>query len=59
MKSRILIFLAAAAAVTASCSPTIRVKVDPIRIHAELDADVRIHLDEDVKRLIEQNPELF
>ncbi len=43
----------------AACAPTIRVKVDPITIYAKLDADVRLRLDEDVKTLIQQNPNLF
>jgi len=42
-----------------ACTPTIRVKVDPITIYAKLDADVRLRLDEDVKALIQQNPNLF
>nr|MBW0150846.1 YnbE family lipoprotein [Phenylobacterium sp.] len=39
--------------------PTVRVQVDPITIYAKLDADVRVRLDEDVKALIQQNPNLF
>jgi hypothetical protein len=35
------------------------VKVDPITIYAKLDADVRLRLDDDVKALIQQNPNLF
>jgi hypothetical protein len=35
------------------------VQVDPITIYAKLDADVRVRLDEDVKALIQQNPNLF
>jgi len=42
-----------------ACTPTIRVQVDPITIYAKLDADVRLRLDEDVKALIQQNPNLF
>ena len=34
-------------------------KVDPINIYAKLDADVRLRLDEDVRALIQQNPNLF
>lgn len=53
--------MAAIAAVTTAvaCTPTIRVQVDPITIYAKLDADVRIRLDEEVRELIEQNPDLF
>ena len=42
-----------------ACTPTVRVKVDPITIYAKLDADVRLRLDEDVKSLIQKNPNLF
>jgi hypothetical protein len=43
----------------AACAPTVHVKVDPITIYAKLDADVRLRLDEDVKALIQKNPDLF
>lgn len=43
----------------AACTPTVRVEVAPITIYAKLDADVRLRLDEDVKALIQQNPNLF
>lgn len=42
-----------------ACTPTIRVEVAPITIYAKLDADVRLRLDEDVKALIQKNPNLF
>ena len=42
-----------------ACTPTVRVEVAPINIYAKLDADVRLRLDEDVKALIQKNPELF
>ena len=42
-----------------ACTPTIRVEVQPITIYAKLDADVRLRLDEDVKALIQKNPNLF
>lgn len=38
---------------------TVHVKVDPITIYAKLDANVRLQLDEDVKALIQKNPNLF
>jgi len=38
---------------------TIKVVVAPITIYAKLDADVRLRLDDDVKALIKQNPNLF
>ena len=43
----------------AACTPTVRVKVDPINIYAKLDADVRVRLDKEVQTLIQQNPNLF
>jgi hypothetical protein len=42
-----------------ACTPTVRVEVAPINIYAKLDANVRLQLDEDVKALIQKNPELF
>lgn len=53
--------LAAGVAATslAACTPTVRVKVDPINIYAKLDADVRVRLDKEVQALIQQNPNLF
>jgi len=43
----------------AACAPTVHVDVKPITIYAKLDANVRLQLDEDVKALIQQNPNLF
>ena len=55
--------MALAAAVIAAglgaCTPTVRVEVAPINIYAKLDANVRLQLDEDVKALIQKNPNLF
>ncbi len=42
-----------------ACAPTLHVKVDPITIYAKLDANVRLSLDQDVKALIQKNPNLF
>lgn len=42
----------------AGCA-TVHVDVKPITIYAKLDADVRLRLDDDVKALIKQNPDLF
>jgi len=50
---------AAIALAPAACAPTIHVKVDPITIYAKLDANVRLQLDQDVKDLIQKNPNLF
>jgi hypothetical protein len=47
------------ALVPAACAPTVHVKVDPITIYAKLDANVRLQLDQDVKALIQKNPNLF
>lgn len=55
-------FVAAAAlglAGLGACTPTVRVEVSPITIYAKLDANVRLQLDEDVKALIQKNPNLF
>jgi hypothetical protein len=49
----------ALAGLTAACTPTVRVEVAPINIYAKLDANVRLQLDEDVKALIQKNPNLF
>ena len=48
-----------AALTVAACAPTVKVQVAPITIYAKLDADVRLRLDEDVKALIQKNPDLF
>ena len=54
-----LLGLGGAALALSACAPTIHVDVKPITIYAKLDADVRLRLDEDVKALIQQNPNLF
>ena len=51
--------LALTAAGLSACSPTVHVDVKPITIYAKLDADVRLRLDEEVKALIQKNPNLF
>ena len=52
-------FLAATALLgLAACTPTVRVEVAPITIYAKLDANVRLQLDEEVKALIQKNPNL-
>ena len=38
---------------------TVTVDVKPITIYAKLDADVRLRLDQEVKDLIQKNPNLF
>ena len=42
-----------------ACTPTVRVEVAPINIYAQLNADVRVRLDQEVQTLIQQNPNLF
>jgi hypothetical protein len=54
-----LALLAAVPTGLAACTPTVKVEVAPINIYAKLDADVRLRLDEDVKALIQKNPNLF
>jgi len=44
---------------SAACAPTVHVDVKPITIYAKLDADVRLRLDQEVKDLIQKNPNLF
>jgi hypothetical protein len=43
----------------AACAPTVTIDVKPITIYAKLDADVRLRLDQEVKDLIQKNPNLF
>ena len=52
-------FSALAMMALGACTPTVRVEVAPITIYAKLDANVRLQLDEDVKALIQKNPNLF
>ena len=42
-----------------ACTPTVRLQVDPIQIYAKLDADVRVRLDQELKDLLQENPNLF
>ncbi len=56
---RAVLLAALAATSLAACTPTVRVEVAPINIYAKLDANVRLQLDEDVKALIQKNPNLF
>jgi len=57
LRGPVLVMLAFAG--LAACAPTVHVKVDPITIYAKLDANVRLSLDQDVKDLIQKNPNLF
>ena len=51
--------IAAGAPLIVACTPTVRVEVAPINIYAQLNADVRVRLDQEVQTLIQQNPNLF
>ena len=59
MNQRALLLTLLAAGALAACTPTVRVKVDPINIYAKLDANVRVQLDKEVQSAIQQNPNLF
>lgn len=63
MNTRSLVLAASlgAAALAASCAPTVKVQFDeqPLNIYAKLDVDVRVRLDREVQDLIKNNPELF
>ena len=48
-----------ASVVLSGCTPTIRLQVDPIQIYARLDADVRVRLDQELRDLLAENPNLF
>lgn len=48
-----------AAVVLSGCTPTVRLQVDPIQIYAKLDADVRVRLDQELRDLLAENPNLF
>ena len=56
---RSILALSGLALVAGACTPTVRVEVAPITIYAKLEHDVRVRLGEDVKALIQQNPNLF
>ena len=56
---RAALALIGAAVLTAGCTPTIRLQVDPIQIYARLDADVRVRLDQELQDLLAENPNLF
>lgn len=56
---RSILALGGIALLASACTPTVRVEVAPITIYAKLEHDVRVRLGEDVKALIQQNPNLF
>ena len=57
--TRPLLLAMGAAVLLAGCTPTIRLQVDPIQIYAKLDADVRVRLDQELRDLLTENPNLF
>jgi hypothetical protein len=59
MRATLIAFAGLTLAGLGACTPTVRVEVAPITIYAKLDANVRLQLDEDVKALIQKNPNLF
>ncbi|MBX9708179.1 MAG: YnbE family lipoprotein [Caulobacteraceae bacterium] len=56
---RTFLLAVGAAVVLSGCTPTIRLQVDPIQIYAKLDADVRVRLDQELRDLLAENPNLF
>ncbi|WP_029416058.1 YnbE family lipoprotein [Brevundimonas bacteroides] len=56
---RTVLLAVGAAVVLSGCTPTIRLQVDPIQIYARLDADVRVRLDQELRDLLAENPNLF
>lgn len=57
------LFLVGCVALTAACTPTIRIepsdKPITINLNVKIDQEVRIKLDKDVEDLISNNPDLF
>jgi hypothetical protein len=51
--------MSASAAGLMACTPTVNLNVNMSPIYAKLDVNVRVQLDEDVKALVQQNPNLF
>ena len=48
-----------AVASLAACTPSVNVNVNLAPIYAKLDVNVKVQLDQDVKALVQQNPNLF
>lgn len=60
MKPTIIMAVAGAAAMAVSaCTPSVNVNVNLAPIYAKLDVNVKVQLEEDVKALVQQNPNLF
>ncbi len=43
----------------AACTPSVNVNVNLAPIYAKLDVNVKVQLDQDVKDLVQKNPNLF
>ncbi|MDI7776224.1 YnbE family lipoprotein [Asticcacaulis sp. EMRT-3] len=60
MKTLIALATAAlCASALAACTPSVNVNVNLAPIYAKLDVNVKVQLDQDVKALVQQNPDLF
>ena len=60
MKRQIALVAAGLAALPLlACTPSVNVNVNLAPIYAKLDVNVKVQLDEDVKALVQQNPNLF
>ncbi len=60
MKLRVIWIAAGLAAMPLmACTPSVNVNVNLAPIYAKLDVNVKVQLDEDVKALVQQNPNLF
>jgi len=51
--------LAMSASALMACTPSVNVNVNLAPIYAKLDVNVKVQLDQDVKALIQENPDLF
>ncbi|WP_031235902.1 YnbE family lipoprotein [Asticcacaulis sp. AC402] len=59
-KASVAMAVAGASAVALmACTPSVNVNVNLAPIYAKLDVNVKVQLDEDVKALVQQNPNLF
>lgn len=59
MRRPALIAAALIALTTAGCSYDVRLNAAPFRFNANVDADVRLRLDQEVTSLIASHPNLF
>ena len=60
MKNAVAMIAAGVSVMTlAACTPSVNVNVNLAPIYAKLDVNVKVQLDQDVKALVQQNPNLF